>query len=200
MSSPSGSVRFCESATPVRDRRSKSTKLTVMTKPNESAETPEEPNHVPEITEPPTSDETPPASIPTSPRSIRPHGTEFSKNLAAAAAQVAIDNNAQDVMVLDVCAQSAEFDFFVLATGSSRRQLHAISEQIDDRLEKDLGDRRLGIEGYAESRWIVLDYGSVVVHLFDDETREYYDLESLWADGKEIPLSELGLTPNNRPE
>ena len=54
----------------------------------------------------------------------------------------------------------------------------------------------MGIEGYDESRWIVLDYGSVVVHLFDEETREYYDLESLWADGKCIPLSELGLSAN----
>ena len=126
-------------------------------------------------------------------RSIRPHGTDEGRRLAAAAAKVALDNNGDDVMVLDVCSQSAEFDFFVLATGTSRRQLHAISEQIDDVLQKELGDRRLGIEGYEESRWIVLDYGSVVVHLFDDETREYYDLESLWADGTPIPLSELGL-------
>ena len=97
-------------------------------------------------------------------------------------------------MVLDVCGQSAEFDLFVLATGTSRRQLHAISEQIDDALEKELGDQRMGIEGYEESRWIVLDYGNVVIHLFDDETREYYDLESLWADGKKIPLEELGVS------
>ena len=83
----------------------------------------------------------------------------------------------------------------MLATGTSRRQLHAISEQIDDELEKNLGDRRLGIEGYDESRWIVLDYGSVVIHLFDDDTRDYYDLESLWADGESIPLDELGLNP-----
>ncbi|TWT52800.1 Ribosomal silencing factor RsfS [Rubripirellula amarantea] len=127
-------------------------------------------------------------------RAIRPHGVEHGRKLAAAAAQVALDNNGKDVMVIDVCAQSAEFDFFVLATGTSRRQLHAISEQIDDVLQKGLGDQRLGIEGYAESRWIVLDYGSVVVHLFDDETRDYYDLESLWADGKPISLEELGLT------
>ncbi len=104
-----------------------------------------------------------------------------------------MDNNGSDVMVIDVSDQSAEFDLFVLATGTSRRQLHAISEQIDDVLEKDLGDQRLGIEGYEESRWIVLDYGNVVVHLFDEETRDYYDLESLWADGKRIPLSELGI-------
>jgi len=126
-------------------------------------------------------------------RAIRPHGLDDGRKLAAAAAKIAIDNNGQQVVILDVSAQSAEFDFFVLATGTSRRQLHAISEQIDDELEKNLGDRRLGIEGYAESRWIVLDYGSVVIHLFDDQTREYYDLESLWADGKSIPLSEVGL-------
>jgi ribosome-associated protein len=115
------------------------------------------------------------------------------RKLAAAAARVALENNGKDVIVLDVSDQSAEFDLFVLATGTSRRQLHAISEQIDDVLEKELGDTRLGIEGYDESRWIVLDYGSVIVHLFDDETREYYDLESLWADGKRVPLSDLGI-------
>lgn len=126
-------------------------------------------------------------------RAIRPLGVEYGRKLAAAAARVAFENNGHDVMVIDVCAQSAEFDFFVLATGTSRRQLHAISEQIDDVLEKELGDHRSGIEGYEESRWIVLDYGSVVIHLFDEETRDYYDLESLWADGKRVPLAELGL-------
>ena len=124
-------------------------------------------------------------------RSERPLGVELAKRLAAAAAQVALDNKGADVMVLDVSKQSAEFDYFVLATGGSRRQLHAISEQIDDVLEKELGDRRLGIEGYAESRWIVLDYGNLVVHLFDDETRQYYDLESLWADAKPVSLESL---------
>ena len=127
-------------------------------------------------------------------RAIRPHGIEYGRKLAAAAAQVALDNKGKDVVVLDVCDQSAEFDLFVLATGTSRRQLHAISEQIDDVLEKELGDQRLGIEGYEESSWIVLDYGNVVIHLFDEATREFYDLESLWADGKVIPLEELGLT------
>jgi ribosome-associated protein len=79
----------------------------------------------------------------------------------------------------------------VLATGSSRRQLHAISEEIDHTLEDDLEDRRIGIEGYSESRWILLDYGSVVIHLFDDETREYYSLESLWADATQVDISDL---------
>ena len=81
-----------------------------------------------------------------------------------------------------------EFDFFVLATGNSRRQLHAISEEIDRVLEKELGDERMGIEGYNESRWILLDYGSVVIHLFDDETRAYYALEDLWGQAERVPL------------
>jgi len=157
----------------------------------------DQPSTVPGSDEPTQPDSTAPAEtnpMVSASRSIRPHGTDESRKLAAAAAQVALDNNSSDVMVIDVCNQSAEFDLFVLATGTSRRQLHAISEQIDDVLQKDLGDRRMGIEGYSESRWIVLDYGSVVIHLFDDETREYYDLESLWADGTVIPLADLGIT------
>jgi ribosome-associated protein len=143
------------------------------------------------MTEKKPADSTNPMVAPT--RTIRPKGIEGSRKIAAAAAQVAVDNNGQNVVVLDVCDQSSEFDLFVLATGQSRRQLHAISEQIDDALEKGMGERRFGIEGYDESHWIVLDYGTVVVHLFDEETREFYDLESLWADGKPVPLEELGV-------
>lgn len=122
-----------------------------------------------------------------------------SRQLAAAAAGVAIANKASDVVVLDVSEQTALFDYFVIATGTSRRQLHAISAEIDDVLQKDLGDRRLGIEGYEESRWIVLDYGNIVIHLFDEETRAYYDLESLWADARVVPLADLGLTEMRSP-
>jgi ribosome-associated protein len=116
-----------------------------------------------------------------------------SRQLAAAAASVALVNKATDVLVLDVSEQTALFDYFVIATGTSRRQLHAISAEIDHVLQKDLGDRRLGIEGYEDSHWIVLDYGNIVIHLFDEETRGYYDLESLWADARVVPLAELGL-------
>ena len=148
-------------------------------------------NRVESVISKPTESEVDPMVAPS--RAIRPHGLDEGRRLAVAAARVALDNKGSEVTVIDVSQQSAEFDFFVLANGTSRRQLHAISEQIDDALEKDLGDQRLGIEGYQESRWIVLDYGSVVIHLFDEETRDYYDLESLWADGQIIPLAELGL-------
>lgn len=112
---------------------------------------------------------------------------ERSLQLALAAARTAYENRGRDVVVLDMREQTPLFDYFVLATGTSRRQLHAMSEEIDHTLEDDLGDRRMSIEGYNESRWILLDYGSVVIHLFDEETREYYALEQLWSGARRIP-------------
>jgi ribosome-associated protein len=105
-----------------------------------------------------------------------------------AAARTAADHRGEDIAVLDMRGMTSEFDYFVLVTGNSRRQLHAISEEIDRVLESDLADERQGIEGYNESRWILLDYGSVVIHLFDAETRAYYALEDLWGEAKRVPL------------
>lgn len=113
---------------------------------------------------------------------------ERSKQLALAAARTAEDNRGQDIVVLDMRGMTTEFDYFVLVTGNSRRQLHAISEEIDRVLESELGDHRMGIEGYNESRWILLDYGTVVMHLFDGETRSYYALEDLWGQAARVPL------------
>ncbi len=113
---------------------------------------------------------------------------ERSVQLALAAARVAEDNRGQDIVVLDMRGMTTEFDYFVLVTGNSRRQLHAISEEIDRILEGEMSDQRMGIEGYNESRWILLDYGSVVIHLFDAETREYYALEDLWGEAQRVPL------------
>jgi len=106
---------------------------------------------------------------------------------ALLAAQTAEDNRGTDIVVLDLRELTSVFDFFVLASGTSRRQLHAMSEEIDRALEDQMGDRRLGIEGYEESRWILLDYGDVVVHLFEPEMRDYYALEDLWGHAKRVP-------------
>jgi ribosome-associated protein len=113
---------------------------------------------------------------------------ERSLQLAMAAARTAADNRGQDVAVLDMRSLTPEFDYFVIATGNSRRQLHAIGDEIDHTLEDELGDERMGTEGYHESRWILLDYGSVVIHLFDEETREYYALEDLWGQATRVSL------------
>ena len=111
-----------------------------------------------------------------------------SLQLALAAAQTAEENQGQDIVVLDMRQLSPLFDYFVIATGTSRRQLHAMSEEIDHKLEDDLGDKRQSVEGYQESRWILLDYGTVVIHLFEQESREYYALEQLWGEAKPIPF------------
>lgn len=114
--------------------------------------------------------------------------SERSLKLALAAARTANDNRGRDIVLLDMRKITPVFDYFVVVTGNSRRQLHAISEEIDHCLEDELDDKRMGIEGYNESRWILLDYGTVVVHLFDDETREYYALEQLWSEAVRVPL------------
>ncbi len=107
---------------------------------------------------------------------------------ALVAARTAEDNRGQNIVVLDMRGLTPMFDFFVIASGTSRRQLHAMSEEIDHALEEGLGDRRMGIEGYAESRWILLDYGDVVSHLFEPETRDYYAIEQRWGQAKRVPL------------
>ena len=116
---------------------------------------------------------------------------ERSLELALAAARTAAENGGTDIQVMDMSRQTALFDYFVIATGTSRRQLHAISEEIDHKLEDDLNDKRMNIDGYDESRWIVLDYGTVVIHLFDADAREFYALEALWGDADQVDLTEL---------
>ncbi len=108
--------------------------------------------------------------------------------LALAAARTAEDNRGENIVLLDMRTITPVFDYFVIATGNSRRQLHAISEEIERVLEGDLKDKRMGIEGYQESRWILLDYGNVVIHLFDQETREFYALEDFWSEAERVPL------------
>lgn len=106
--------------------------------------------------------------------------------LARAAAYSAEDNRGQNVTVLDLRDQTSIFDYFVIATGTSQRQLRAMSDAIDDVLQKQFGHSRLGTEGYQDSKWILLDYGSVIVHLFDDTSRDYYRLEELWGGAKAV--------------
>jgi len=122
------------------------------------------------------------------PEAVQAERGDAGLHRALVAARVAEENRGRDVVVLDMRHLTAMFDYFVLASGTSRRQLHAMSEEIDHALEQGLGDRRLGIEGYEESRWILLDYGDVVIHLFEPETRDYYALEQLWGHAQRVPF------------
>lgn len=114
----------------------------------------------------------------------------YSLDMAKAAVKAAAENRGQDISLLDLTGVTSLFDFFVLVTGGSRRQLAAMAEEIERGL-KTLGEKKLSISGLEEGRWVVMDYGSIVIHLFDEETRSFYNLENLWADGKLVDVSEL---------
>jgi ribosome-associated protein len=88
-------------------------------------------------------------------------------------------------VVLDLTHVTPVFDYFVISTGNNPRQMHAIAEEVN-RVMKELGSQRIGVEGYESSTWILQDYGDIVLHVFLPESRETYDLEHLWADAKQI--------------
>ena len=137
-----------------------------------------------------SSDEESPLEHPASGAAADRTNPDLSRQLALAAARTAAEFGGQEIVVLDMSGHTAIFDYFVMVTGTSRRQLHSISEEIDHKLETDLNDKRVNIDGYDDSRWIVLDYGTVVIHLFDEETRAFYSLETLWGDAARVDLTE----------
>jgi ribosome-associated protein len=100
-------------------------------------------------------------------------------------ARIGEDNKAKDIVILDLRGITPIFDFFILMTGASRRQIHTLAEEVDDYMRAQ-GEKRLTIQGYQASRWVVQDYGDIVVHVFDKDSREYYALEDLWADAPRI--------------
>jgi ribosome-associated protein len=104
---------------------------------------------------------------------------------ACRCAQIADGFKGENTMVLDLTAITPIFDFFVLSTGTSRRQMLAIAEEINKQ-QKHSGTLRQGLDGNDQSQWIVQDYGDVVVHIFSPELREVYDLERLWADAPRV--------------
>ncbi|MDO8461678.1 MAG: ribosome silencing factor [Deltaproteobacteria bacterium] len=107
--------------------------------------------------------------------------------LAKQIAQAAHDKKAENITVLDLRKLSSFTDFFVIASGQSDRQVQAIAYNIEDELRKK-GVRVLSSEGHTHGHWILMDYGSVVAHLFFEEDRSFYDLEKLWGDAKKVPL------------
>jgi len=106
-------------------------------------------------------------------------------DLTVQCAHIAEDNKARDIVILDMRGITPLYDFFLLCTGASRRQIHTLAEEMDAAL-RAAGEKRASIEGYDASKWVVQDYGDIVVHVFDPDTRTYYALEDLWADAARI--------------
>ncbi len=101
--------------------------------------------------------------------------------------RAALGRKARDLLLLDVRELTTLADVFMLCTGRSNRQVSAIADHIR-RYLKDNGIRPLYVEGLKEGHWALLDYGQVVIHVFYEPVRQFYDLESLWADARRLPV------------
>ena len=109
------------------------------------------------------------------------------REIAVRAAEAALAKKAADLIVLELTGLTIVADYFVICSGESTTQVRAISEHIEEELAKS-GIKPLGIEGRTYSHWVLIDYGDVIVHVFEKETRAYYDLEKLWMDAKIIDV------------
>ena len=109
----------------------------------------------------------------------------ISKAIAIAAAEAARDKQAADVVVLDVAALLSITDYFVICSGQTDRQIKTLVEEVEKAV-RDIGEKPIRREGDTDSGWVLLDYIDVVVHVFAQEEREYYDLERLWRDAPRL--------------
>ena len=112
------------------------------------------------------------------------------KDYAKLAVKALEEKKASDIRVIDIAQVSSLGDYFIIATGSNTSQLQAMADAIDEAMEKN-GLHARGTEGYRNAAWILLDYGDIIVHLFDEENRLFYDLERIWRDGTQIDPKEL---------
>jgi ribosome-associated protein len=103
------------------------------------------------------------------------------------ALQAAAEKKALDLVVLDLRAVASFTDFFVITSGTNRRQVQAISDGVVEHLKKS-GTRAARVEGYQTAEWILVDYGDFILHVFDENARRFYDLERLWREAVRVPV------------
>lgn len=113
--------------------------------------------------------------------------TTEDKDLALTAAKIALDCHCTDIKVLDLTGISPATNYYVIATGTSDRQSRTVADEISVEA-KQQGHQRFGIAGYDNGKWILLDFVSVVVHIFDEQHRDYYNLDMLWGDAKKLTI------------
>lgn len=106
------------------------------------------------------------------------------------AIRCAADKKAFDIVALDLRSITSFTEFFIIASGTNQRQVQAIADDINEKLKAELGSRPVRIEGYNTAEWVLLDYGDFVVHVFNGESREFYDLARLWLDARKVEIPE----------
>lgn len=117
-------------------------------------------------------------------------GKDKSMDMAKLAIAALEDKKAEDIHVIDISEVSVIADYFVIAGGSNRSQIQALCDNVEEKLGR-AGNAVRQIEGYDTANWILMDFGDVIVHIFDKENRLLYDLERIWRDGKQIEADEL---------
>ena len=110
-----------------------------------------------------------------------------SRDKALECARAAIDKKAENLKILELTQLSGFTDYFVICSGMSDRQVQAIADSVESAMVTQ-DHEALSIEGYGDGRWVLMDFGDVVVHIFLDALREYYDLENLWADAPRVKV------------
>ncbi|MFZ1699541.1 MAG: ribosome silencing factor [Pyrinomonadaceae bacterium] len=104
------------------------------------------------------------------------------------AIQCASDKKAIDMVALDLRSIASFTEYFVICSGTNQRQVQAIADEINEQLKKQMKARPVRVEGYSSAEWLLLDYGDFVVHIFNQESREFYDLARLWRDARPVEL------------
>lgn len=135
------------------------------------------------------------ANAPVKPRratvEVRTEAAEESKALALVIAKAALDKKAVNIEIVDVVGRVDYTDFLVLMSGRSDRHVLAVADGIEEELTKQTPKRKpTAVEGRPQGLWVVLDYGEVVAHVFQEEARSFYDLDTLWQDARKVPVSE----------
>lgn len=119
--------------------------------------------------------------------------------LAKIAATAADDKKATDIVLLDLTGESDVCDYFLICTANSAPQMDAVVDEVEEKVERNTGIKPLSREGRAGARWTLLDYGSVIVHVFLPEARDYYRLERLWGDAPRVALNLEGARRPDEP-
>ena len=112
------------------------------------------------------------------------------KDMARIACAALEDKKADDIKVISIEKVSSLADYFIIASGSNRNQIQAMVDNVDEMMEK-AGYFKKQVEGYQNANWILLDYGDLVIHVFDTENRLFYDLERIWRDGDSVEVANL---------
>ena len=115
---------------------------------------------------------------------------DSSKEMARIAIDALEDKKAEDIKIIDISEVSVLADYFIIASGTNRSQIQAMVDNVDEKLYK-AGYERKQLEGYDTANWILADYKDIIVHVFDNENRLFYDLERIWRDGKFTDVEEL---------